>query len=53
LAGLNLADFTGGMQVAAEQGLLVAVTEKRTETEMDQYVAAFTQAIAATAGANT
>ena len=53
LAGLNLADFAGGMQVAAEQGLLVAVTEKRTETEMDQYVAAFTQAIAATAGANT
>ena len=53
LAGLNLADFAGGMRVAAEQGLLVAVTEKRTESEMDQYVAAFTQAIAATAGAKT
>lgn len=53
LAGLNLADFSGGTQAAAEQGLLVAVTEKRTEVEMDQYVAAFTQAIAAAAGANT
>ena len=53
LAGLNLADFSGGTQAAAAQGLLVAVTEKRTEVEMDQYVAAFTQAIAAAAGANT
>ena len=53
LAGLNLADFSGGTPAAAEQGLLVAVTEKRTEVEMDQYVAAFTQAIAAAAGANT
>jgi glycine dehydrogenase subunit 1 len=53
LAGLNLADFSFGTQTAAEQGLLVAVTEKRTEVEMDQYVVAFTQAIAGAAGANT
>ena len=53
LAGLNLADFSFGTATAAEQGLLVAVTEKRTEVEMDQYVVAFTQAIAGAAGANT
>ena len=53
LAGLNLADFSFGTRTAAEQGLLVAVTEKRTEVEMDRYVAAFTQAIAGATGANT
>ena len=43
----------GGTPAAAVEGLLVAVTENRSEVEMDQYVAAFTQAIAAAAGANT
>jgi glycine dehydrogenase subunit 1 len=53
LAGLNLADFSSKTLSAAEYGLLIAVTEKRTEAEMDQYVAAFDQAITSAAGANS
>ena len=51
LAGLNLADFVGATQTDAANGLLVAVTEKRTEAELDQYVAAFIQAISHIQGA--
>ena len=51
LAGLNLADFVGATQTDAANGLLVAVTEKRTEAELDQYVAAFSQAISHIQGA--
>ena len=51
LAGLNLADFVGATQTDAANGLLVAVTEKRTEAELDQYVAAFIQAISRIQGA--
>ena len=51
LAGLNLADFIGATQTDAANGLLVAVTEKRTEAELDQYVAAFIQAISHIQGA--
>ena len=53
LAGLNLADFSSKTLAAAEYGLLIAVTEKRTEAEMDQYVTAFDQAITSAAGANS
>ena len=53
LAGLNLADFSSKTLSAAEYGLLIAVTEKRTEAEMDQYFAAFDQAITSAAGANS
>jgi glycine dehydrogenase subunit 1 len=53
LAGLNLADFSSKTLSAAEYGLLIAVTEKRTEAEMDQYVAAFDQAITSAAGAHS
>lgn len=52
LAGLNLADFVGAEQTNAANGLLVAVTEKRTEAELDQYVAAFGQAISHIQGAD-
>jgi glycine dehydrogenase subunit 1 len=51
LAGLNLADFVGATQTDAANGLLVAVTEKRTEVELDQYVAAFSRAISHIQGA--
>ena len=51
LAGLNLADFGGATQTDAANGLLVAVTEKRTEVELDQYVAAFSRAISHIQGA--
>jgi glycine dehydrogenase subunit 1 len=51
LAGLNLADFVGASQTDAANGLLVAVTEKRTEVELDQYVAAFSRAISHIQGA--
>ena len=51
LAGLNLADFVGATQTDAAYGLLVAVTEKRTEDEIDRYVAAFSQAISHIQGA--
>ena len=53
LAGLNLADFCSKTLAAAEYGLLIAVTEKRTEAEMDQYVTAFDRAITGAAGANS
>ena len=52
LAGLNLGDFSSEPLAAAEYGLLIAVTEKRTEAEMDQYVTAFDQAVTSAAGAN-
>ena len=45
LAGLNLADFVGPEQKDRANGLLVAVTEKRTEAELDHYVEAFDQAL--------
>jgi glycine dehydrogenase subunit 1 len=45
LAGLNLADFVGPEQKHRSNGMLVAVTEKRTEAELDHYVEAFGQAL--------
>ena len=53
LAGLNLADFSSKTLADAKYGLLIAVTEKRTEAEMDQYVTAFDRAITSAAGANS
>ena len=53
LAGLNLADFSSRTLAAAEYGLLIAVTEKRTEAEMDQYVIAFDGGITSAVGANS
>jgi hypothetical protein len=47
LAGLNLADFPIPGVEGAEHGLLVAVTEKRTDAELQHYVQAFTRALAA------
>ena len=47
LAGLNLADFRIPGVEGAEHGLLVAVTEKRTDAELRHYVQAFTRALAA------
>ncbi len=45
LAGLNLADFAGSGLDHGNNGLLVAVTEKRTQEELDNYVAVFAQAL--------
>jgi glycine cleavage system P protein (glycine dehydrogenase) subunit 1 len=45
LPGLCLADFTQGLVSASEQTLLVAVTEKRTQAEIDHYVTAFTEIV--------
>jgi glycine dehydrogenase subunit 1 len=50
LAGLNLADFVGPEQEHRANGLLVAVTEKRTEAELDHYVEAFGQALKSATG---
>ena len=50
LAGLNLADFAGPEQKDRANGMLVAVTEKRTEAEIDHYVEAFGQALTRTKG---
>ena len=50
LAGLNLADFAGPEREDRANGMLVAVTEKRTEAEIDRYVEAFGQALAHTKG---
>lgn len=47
LAGLALEDFCA--LTDADQGLLVAVTEKRTDAELDAYVAAFRTALEACA----
>ena len=43
LAGLNVADFKAVPD--AERLLLVAVTEKRTQAEMDAYVAALSEVL--------
>jgi glycine dehydrogenase subunit 1 len=45
LPGLALSDFVANRIEAAENTLLVAVTEKRTEQEMDGYVSAMSQAL--------
>jgi hypothetical protein len=47
LAGLNLADFVGSDVDQASNGLLIAVTEKRTEAELSQYVSVFGEALKA------
>jgi hypothetical protein len=46
IAGLDLSDFPVAGLEGAENGLLVAVTEKRTEAELHHYVQAFTRALA-------
>lgn len=47
LAGLNMADFVGADVANAASGLLVAVTEKRTDAELDEYVRVFGDALQA------
>ena len=47
LAGLDLADFSVAGVTDAEHGLLVAVTEKRTESELQHYAQAFARILAA------
>jgi glycine dehydrogenase subunit 1 len=47
LAGLNMADFVGPDIEHASNGLLIAVTEKRTEAELDEYVSVFGEALKA------
>ena len=47
LAGLNMADFVGQDIEHASNGLLIAVTEKRTEAELDEYVSVFGEALKA------
>jgi hypothetical protein len=47
LAGLNMADFVGSDIEHASNGLLIAVTEKRTEAELDEYVSVFGEALKA------
>ena len=47
LAGLDMADFVGADLEHAANGLLIAVTEKRTEAELDQYVSVFGEALQA------
>ena len=46
LAGLNLADFPIAGVDGTQNGLLVAVTEKRTDAELQHYVQAFNRALA-------
>ena len=46
LAGLDLSDFPVAGLEGLENGLLVAVTEKRTEAELHHYIQAFTRALA-------
>ena len=48
LPGLNFADFSGAEFEGRDHGLIVAVTEKRTEAELDRYVTEFIKAIAST-----
>ena len=52
LPGLVLSDFSDGNLDHAEHGLLVAVTEKRTNAEIEKYVALLTQVLQANAGLN-
>ena len=52
LPGLVLSDFSDGNLDHAEHGLLVAVTEKRTNAEIEKYVALLTQVLQANAGSN-
>ena len=47
LAGLNLADFAGPEQKDRANGMLVAVTEKRTEAEIDHYMRLSTKRLSA------
>lgn len=47
LAGLDLADFPIAGVNDADHGLLVAVTEKRTESELQHYAEAFARILAA------
>jgi hypothetical protein len=50
LAGLCLQDFTAELIADAERVLLVAVTEKRTEAELDKYVQLLGHILEVTAG---
>lgn len=52
LPGLVLSDFSDGNLEDAEHGLLVAVTEKRTNAEIEKYVALLTQVLQQNAGSN-
>jgi glycine dehydrogenase subunit 1 len=52
LPGLALSDFSDGNLEHAETGLLVAVTEKRTNAEIEKYVALLTQVLQGNAGSN-
>ena len=52
LPGLVLSDFSDGNLEHAETGLLVAVTEKRTNAEIEKYVALLTQVLQGNAGSN-
>ena len=52
LPGLVLSDFSDGNLEHAETGLLVAVTEKRTNAEIEKYVALLTQVLQQNAGSN-
>jgi glycine dehydrogenase subunit 1 len=45
LPGLVLSDFSDGNLVDAEHGLLIAVTEKRTNAEIEKYVAVLTRVL--------
>ena len=52
LPGLVLSDFSDGNLEHAEHGLLIAVTEKRTNAEIEKYVALLTQVLQQNAGSN-
>ena len=52
LPGLVLSDCSDGNLDHAEHGLLVAITEKRTNAEIEKYVALLTQVLQANAGSN-
>ena len=52
LPGLVLSDFSDRNLDHAEHGLLVAVTEKRTNAEIEKYVALLTQVLQGNAGSN-
>ena len=53
LPGLVLSDFSDGNLKHAEHGLLVAVTEKRTNAEIEKYVALLTQVLQQNTSSNS
>ena len=53
LPGLVLSDFSDGNLEHAEHGLLVAVTEKRTNAEIEKYVSLLTQVLQQNTSSNS